>query len=77
MLKFLFEEYIGYIGIYLLGYLFFYLIIFMEWKKTFPFLKRHKPLVDFVIWAMSVCLCIVKISSSDLTKAFFDGLLGN
>ena len=35
MLKFLFEEYIGYIGIYLLGYLFFYLIIFMEWKKTF------------------------------------------
>ena len=77
MLKFLFEEYIGYIGIYLLGYLFFYLIIFMEWKKTFPFLKRHKPLVDFVVWAMSVCLCIVKISSSDLTKAFFDELLGN
>lgn len=43
----LFEEYIGYIGIYLLGYLFFYLIIFMEWKKNIPILKKAQTLSRF------------------------------
>lgn len=57
-----FSDEIKYPNLYCIGYFFLYFGFFVFFKKTHQILKKHKPLIDFLIWLMSLCLCIISIT---------------